>query len=84
MRWLVLVPLINIGIWLIVAIVYLFKSDKNSYKGLPLDIDTYMPDGEQYKDKVGTPRDADYRPDIADQLDGRLTNVLKNPMKGIL
>ena len=23
-------------------------------------------------------------PDIADQFDGRLTNVLKNPMKGIL
>lgn len=23
-------------------------------------------------------------PDIADQLDGRLTNIVKNPMKGIL
>lgn len=40
-----------------------------------------MPDGEEYK--FHKQPQTEY-PDIADQLDGRLTNVFKNPMKGIL
>jgi hypothetical protein len=42
---------------------------------------TPMPDGEEYK--FHKQPQTEY-PDIADQLDGRLTNVFKNPMKGIL
>lgn len=82
MQWLVLIPLINVGIWLIVALVSMCVNDKgNKYKGPPLNIDTYMPDGEQYKyNKV----EHEPNPTIAEQFDGRLTNVLRNPMEGIL
>ena len=82
MQWLVLIPLINVGIWVIVVIVSSFvHEDKNTYKGPPLNIDTYMPDGEKYKDvKV----EHEPNPTIAEQFDGRLTNVFKNPLEGIL
>lgn len=83
MQYLVLIPLINVGIWIIVALVSAFMNAGKGYKykGPPLDIDTYMPDGEKYKDvKV----EHEPNPTIAEQFDGRLTNVFKNPLEGIL
>lgn len=82
MQWLVIVPLINIGVWLIVGLVALFRSSDHSYKGPPLDIDTYMPDGEQYKNVCQTTKEPN--PTIAEQFDGRLTNIFRNPWEGIL
>lgn len=82
MQYLVLVPVINVLIWVIVAIVSSFaRGDKNTYEGPPLNIDTYMPDGEKYKDvKV----EHEPNPTIAEQFDGRLTNIVRNPLEGIL
>lgn len=58
-----------------------FQKDDYSVNG-GTSVDIHLPDGEEYKDKVGTPeRD---RPSIAEQFDGRLTNIFKNPWEGIL
>lgn len=78
MIFLVLVPIISIAVYIIAGIAACGRRSRH-YMEAP-----HMPDGEEYKDMVGTPKDADYRPDLADQLDGRLTNVVRNPMKGIL
>jgi hypothetical protein len=79
MEMLVLVPIINILLVVIIAAVY-SAINGTSPKGstnirvtpddLPKPVDT-IPQQREY-------------PDIADQLDGRLTNVFKDPMKGIL
>ena len=75
----VMFPVISIGIAVIGLIASAFK--KPRYSGGAC-IDVKMPDGEEYKDKVGTPDRGN--PSIAQQFDGRLTNVFKNPMEGIL
>lgn len=82
MHWLVLIPLINVGIWILVAAIsVIVREGRNTYSGPHLDIDTYMPDGEAYKDKKV---EHDPNPTIAEQFDGRLTNVVRNPFEGIL
>lgn len=59
-----------------------FQKDDYPISGSGKSNDIHLPDGEEYKDKVGTPeRD---RPSIAEQFDSRITNVFKNPMEGIL
>lgn len=82
MLFLLIVPVISavlIVIGSIASICGLGKHTK-SYNIGPMDYK--LPDGEEYKDKLGTPP-TDY-PDIADQLDSRITNVFTNPMKGVL
>ena len=72
-------PFISIGAWIIIAIVHAFNSNNSSsiqYKGGP----KIAPD---VPDNIPERQLPDY-PDIADQFDGRLTNVFKNPWKGIL
>lgn len=81
MIFLVILPVISMFIWIIGAIIGACKMIDGKY-GDNVSINTKMPDGEEYKDKVGTP-DRDH-PSIAQQFDGRLTNVFKNPMEGIL
>lgn len=82
MRILAMVPVIEGVIIVIAIIVYAIKPNKGVNSGV--DISMHMPDGEEYKDKIGTNPNSDYRPDIADQFDGRLTNIFRNPWKGIL
>lgn len=86
MKILLYIPLINAAIIMVCFVISAFfdKSDKKTTYTEGIHVDTHLPDGEEYKDKVGSPKDADYRPDIADQFDSRLTNVFKNPWKGIL
>lgn len=80
MMWLVLVPVINIVIIIIaVAISAVLRDSPGPSNTItprvtpdnpPTPVETYT-----------TQRD---NPELADQFDGRLTNVFKNPMKGIL
>jgi hypothetical protein len=80
MMWLVLVPIIDIVIIVIaVAISVAVRSEPGPSSDIsprvtpdnpPTPVETYTTQREN--------------PDIADQFDGRLTNIVKNPMKGIL
>lgn len=72
---------LTVGIPAIAIIVGVCIQDK-SYGGSSMSINTHLPDGEEYKDKVGTPQGDN--PTIAEQFDSRITNVFKNPMEGIL
>lgn len=79
MHWLVIVPIINVGIWLICALVSIFTSSSH---GSSHGVEVHMPDGEEYKNTHQTPREPN--PTIAEQFDGRLTNIVRNPWEGIL
>lgn len=59
-----------------------FQKDNYPVSGGGASIDVHLPDGEEYKDKIGTPEKD--RPSIAEQFDGRITNVFRNPWEGIL
>ena len=66
----------------VIAIIIGACTRYKSYGGSSMSINTHLPDGEEYKDKVGTPeRD---HPSIAEQFDSRITNVFRNPWDGIL
>jgi len=65
-------------IYIIVMIIGTIVSAGSKHYEAP---DLSLKDGEEYKD-VQHP--APEYPDIADQLDTRLTNVFRNPWKGIL
>lgn len=80
MEWIVWVPIIDIII-IVVAVVIsaVFKGSSGPSGSItprvtpdnpPTPVETYTTQHDN--------------PDIADQFDGRLTNVFKNPMKGIL
>lgn len=73
---LVIAPVLMIVAWLIGIIVSLGDSSKGRDIQYPK-----MPDGEEYKN-IRYPK-TDY-PDISDQLDDRLTNIVRNPFDGIL
>lgn len=82
MMFLIVAPIISavlIIIGSIASICGVGKYNRGCYTG-PMDYK--LPDGEEYKDKLGTPPSDN--PTIAEQLDGRLTNVFKDPMEGIL
>lgn len=79
--WIVFVPILNIIIPIVVCIIHAFRHP-NQESGGSASYETRFPDGEEYKDKVGTPeRD---NPPLWTKVDGRLTNVFKNPWEGIL
>jgi hypothetical protein len=86
MKFLLYAPLISVGLAIgipfIVAIIYEAVKGAQSYRGSIPHQDIHLPDGEEYKDKVGTPKGDN--PSIASQFDGRITNVFKNPWEGIL
>ena len=75
--FLLIAPVINIIILIIIACC---NADKNqgSYGGdgpiIMSPEDHSAPAGDGYKDDL----------DIADMIDGRLTNITKNPWKGVL
>jgi len=64
----------------IVAIVIGTIVSAGSHAGDP-NVDFHLPDGKEYEN-IMHPK-PDY-PDISDQLDDRLTNIVKNPFEGIL
>ncbi|MBO5922660.1 MAG: hypothetical protein J6Q48_09790 [Bacteroidaceae bacterium] len=66
----------------VIAIIIGACTQNKSYGSGPMSINTHLPDGEEYKDKVGTPQGDN--PSIAEQFDGRITNVFRNPWEGIL
>ena len=79
MKILLYLPMISIIVGFIVG--FIVSCHKNSNGPVP-HYDVHLPDGEEYKDKIGTPeRD---HPSIAEQFDGRITNVFRNPWEGIL
>lgn len=77
--------IISIGIGFLIAgfiVAFIVACFAGSSSGPAPHYDTHLPDGEEYKDKVGTPeRD---HPSIAEQFDSRITNVFRNPWDGIL
>ena len=80
MRWLVLVPIIDIVIIIIATIMYTVFNGP-SPKG---DAATPCVTPDNPPTPVETYTTQQEHPDLADQFDGRLTNIVKNPMKGIL
>ena len=76
--FLVAVPVINI---VIIAICCIISAAKRGNKRPTSYVPTVTPDDPPRP--VETIQKQEY-PDIADQFDGRLTNIVKNPMKGIL
>ena len=66
-------------IYIVVMIIGTIVSAGSKHYEAPVDLS--LKNGEEYKDaQHSTPE----YPDIADQLDTRLTNVFRNPWKGIL
>jgi hypothetical protein len=76
--FLVAVPVINI---VIIAICCVVSAAKHEDRRPTSYTPTVVP--EDPPRPVETIQKQEY-PDIADQFDGRLTNIVKNPMKGIL
>lgn len=66
-------------IYIVVMIIGTIVSAGSKHYEAPVDLS--LKDGEEYKDMQHPT--SEY-PDIADQLDTRLTNVFRNPWKGIL
>ena len=77
LTFLVLVPVINIVAIVIGAIISAFSHSTTSHS-VPFN---EMPDGEKY---ANLPKRQEEWPSLAEQMDGRLTNVFKNPYEGIL
>lgn len=76
MIFLVLIPTINIIIW-IIAIIVTHKS------GERLNVtETYFPDGKEYEETYSKlPPEYD---SLASKVDTRLTNIFRNPWEDIL
>ena len=79
MELLVMVPVINIVIFIVACAISAMRHGDKRYTHYtptmttdnpPTPVETYTMQHEY--------------PDISDQLDGRLTNIVKNPMKGVL
>lgn len=79
MKFLLYAPVI-ISVAVVIAIIIALCCGSSSASSSSTHIE--LPDGSKYADKVGTQK-GDW-PDLADQLDGRITNVFTNPKKGIL
>lgn len=80
MQWLVLVPIIDIVV--IIVAVAISASVKDSPGPSSSTTPRVTPDNPPTPVETYTMQHDN--PDIADQLDGRLTNIVKDPMKGIL
>ena len=80
MTWLVWVPIIDILVIIIATVIYV-AINGSSEKG---DSTTPRVTPDNPPTPVETYTMQHDNPDIADQFDGRLTNIVKNPMKGIL
>ena len=79
MEMLVFIPIIDILLVVIIAAIY--SAVNNSGPRDSVDIKVTPDDLPKPVETI--PQQREY-PDIADQLDGRLTNIVKDPMKGIL
>ncbi len=79
MKFLLYAPVI-ISIAVLVVIVIVLCSERSTSDASSTRIE--LPDGSKYADKMGTQK-GDW-PDLADQLDGRITNIFTNPKKGVL
>lgn len=78
MMFLTLAPVISLGVAIVAMVIAAFATGEYSTSH---SIDIKMPDGEEYKrDKV----EHEPNPTIAEQFDGRLTNIVRNPWEGIL
>ena len=80
MEWLVLVPIIDIVVIVLATAIYLAARGPSS-RG---DSTTPRVTPDNPVTPVETHTMQRDHPDIADQFDGRLTNIVKNPMKGTL
>lgn len=79
MELLVWVPIINIVLTIVVAAIYSAINGSGPHEPVHMNL---TPD-DPPRPVETLPQQREY-PDLADQLDGRLTNVFKDPMKGIL
>ena len=80
--FLTIAPIISIALGLIIGLIVSVRRNETHQSGAGASMDVHLPDGEEYKNKLGTPeRD---NPTIAEQLDGRLTNLFPNQWEGIL
>lgn len=79
MKFLLYAPVI-ISVAVVIMIIIVLCCGRSSSSSSSTRIE--LPDGSKYADKMGTQK-GDW-PDLADQLDGRITNVFTNPKKGIL
>lgn len=79
MQWIVIVPVINIVIFIVVCLISAMKHGDKRYTSYT---PTMTPDNPPTPVETYTMQHV--HPDIADQFDGRLTNIVKNPMKGTL
>lgn len=79
MELLVWVPVISIVLTIVIAAIY--SAINSSGPREPVHMNLTPDDPPTPVETFTTQHD---NPDIADQFDGRLTNVFKNPMKGIL
>ena len=82
LMFLLVVPVINVAIIMICCIVSAMTHKNKRYTSYT---STVMPTvtPEDPPRPVEVIQKQEY-PDIADQFDGRLTNIVRNPMKGIL
>lgn len=82
LMFLLIVPVINAVIIMVCCIVSAMTHKNKRYTSYtPTVMPTVTP--EDLPRPVEVIRKQEY-PDIADQFDGRLTNIVRNPMKGIL
>ena len=77
MMFLTVAPVIGLGLALIVMAIISFASSESTEV---THVEFQLPEGTP-KD---VPQTKEPNPTIAEQFDGRLTNILRNPMEGIL
>lgn len=77
MMFLTVAPVIGLGLALIVMAIISFTSGEGT-EVTPVEF--HLPEGTP-KD---VPQTKEPNPTIAEQFDGRLTNILRSPMEGIL
>lgn len=77
MMLLTVAPIVGLGLVLIVMAIISFASSEGTEA---THVELQLPEGTP-KD---VPQTKEPNPTIAEQFDGRLTNILRNPMEGIL
>lgn len=77
MMFLALAPVIGLGLTLIILVIMSFVSESGTTHST---MHIEMPEGKP--ENTVTPKEPN--PTIAEQFDGRLTNIVRNPLEGIL